>query len=147
MTTPTEKPVTQGQLRRYRNGAVAGFFVLLLGIGAQNYISNKDTSQVSDQGRSAIVHSGRYVGVESCNRDFRFDEELRALIRQAGASTDKREASGTLSHQDAADERRQTAKALEKIALPDCRSVANAITDNPENIKPSPKPLYPGVRG
>lgn len=147
MSYEPDKPVTQSQLRKYRNGAVAGFLILLFGIGLGSVVNNRDISDSAKDGRVAIVHSGRYVSVEGCNRDFHTTEQLRSLIVRGKASVARLEKSHDITHAQAQSSREQSDKALADLKLPDCRLVRDAITDNPKDIKTPPVAEYPGRKG
>lgn len=117
-------------VRHYRNQALTGFIVLLMGLVGVRALDLQGASQ----SRDATVRSGNAVAVQSCNRDFRATlrqrRSLRALAKEPGGNPANLEP-----------------KELDRrirlfTRLPDCRPVVNSITDDADKRVEIPKPLY-----
>ena len=133
------KRAVDNALRRFRRSAVAGFLILLLGVGYNLY----DTRTASDEGRHAIVQSGRVVAVDGCNRDFRTIGILRAQIIKGKEQIQAYVEDGTITQAAADRQIKATDELLAKYKQPDCRVADKLLTDDPDVKRPVPKPLYP----
>lgn len=128
--------------RRYAQGAILGFLILLFGIG-YNFV---DYREASNDSRAAIVQSGKTVAVDGCNRDFNSISALRGLLTSAQAAQAEAVKRGdipkpTPERQKLADD--FYADQLKKIELPDCREAEKVLTDDPDIAPEIPEPRYP----
>lgn len=126
-------------LSRYRKEARIGFAILLIGLG----FSLHDQGVKSDEGRTAIVQSGRVVSVDGCNRDFNTIGILRSQIIKGKATIQQYVEDGTLTQRQADRQVEQTDDLLAKYQQPDCRRAEKILTDESGKVTPVPKPLYP----
>lgn len=129
--------------RQWRRNALLGYVVLLLGLGANSLI-DRDRA---NQGRSALAESGNVVSVSGCNRDFRLYQKVRAVFERSLQAAQDQHDQGLTT-----DAQYEKVKAfyedqLTNFSLPDCREVANTLTDDPTRSgdKTAPIPLYPGA--
>lgn len=129
--------------RQWRRNALLGYIMLLLGLGANSLI-DRDRA---NQGREALAESGSVVSVTGCNRDFQLYQKVRAVFERSLQAIQDQHEQGLTT-----DEQYARAKAFYKdqltnFALPDCREVANTLTDDPTKAetKTPPVPLYPGA--
>lgn len=125
--------------KRFRNSALAGFLVLAGGIGGSIYASSKD----SDEGRSAIVQSGRIVAVDGCNRDFTTIQRLRNVLLASQAFQRRAFEAGRITADQYAEAAGFYQEQLAGLPLPDCRDARTIITDDPNKPKAVPDPKYP----
>lgn len=131
-------------LRRYVRGALVGFAILLAGTG----FAIIDGRNEADSARHAIVVSGRNVATDSCNARFRQQQVLRRIVRSGRPTIRQYVKDGTLTPAQGEQAIRDNKKTVSKLILPDCRVVANVLTDDPDKLKPNqPPPLYPGSPG
>lgn len=147
-TQQTERAVDKGVregVRQYRNRAVQGFVILLVGLMTLTYFqahAAEDQRAVRDQQQVALVSSGRAVAVDGCNRDFRTAQSFRATITRLKEAT--------MSRADQNTEATRQAVAfydgvLEISPLPDCRDAENVITSNPSAPVMNVRPYFPGA--
>lgn len=125
--------------RRFRTRAVVGFTILLAGVGASFYTQGKD----SDEGRTAIVQSGRAVSVSGCNRDFVTTERFRNLLLRGQAAQKRALADGDITQRQYELGTKFYERELRLTPLPDCRESLEVVTDDPDAEIVVPEPLYP----
>lgn len=115
---------------------------MLLGLGFNSLI-DRDRA---NQGREALAESGNVVSVSGCNRDFRLYQKVRAVFNQSLAAVEAQHAQGLTTDEQYERVKQFYNDQLTNFALPDCRDVANTLTDNPDRSgdKTAPSPLYPG---
>lgn len=126
-------------IKHLRNGALAGFLVLLAGIAGAFYASGHDASQAN----SAIVKSGRVVSVSGCNRDYVTVNRLRNVLKRSEDFQHAALARGDISLEQFERSRAYFDQQLDGLPQVDCRSSATIITDDPNDIGAVPKPLHP----
>lgn len=120
-------------LRSYRNSAIVGFLILAIGQGVSTYTNNERL----DGQRQAVVDSGNVVTIAGCNRDFKTAlGQRQAFYRQPEQPSQPKLTEA---------EKDRIIKAL--TPLPDCRHAQDAVTDNPDQTKKPPRPLYEGLVG
>lgn len=126
-------------LRKYVRGAIVGFLVLAFGFGYALH----ENSVTSNEGREAVVNSGKAVSVAGCNRDFRATERARGLLIRAQDATTRQHEAGKIPDDQFKEAQDFYAKELSKNPLPDCRKVEVALTDDPNAPISIPPALYP----
>lgn len=131
---------SRAHIRSYARRATAGFLILALGLAGAFYTAGHDAVTARD----AIVKSGRLVSTAGCNRDYVTVQRLRSVLsrsldfqRGALARGDITQAQFDRAHVYF----KQQLKGLPPV---DCRPAATLITDDPSDIGPTPKPLFPG---
>jgi hypothetical protein len=145
-TEQTERAVHKGVregVRQYRNRAVQGFVILVVGLVCLTWFQSHETSQrraLAAEQRNAIVASGRAVALTGCNRDFKTAQAFQALIEAVRAAAEKRppsiERANALHFWD---------EVLRISPLPDCRKAQNIVTQDPNRPIISIDPFYPGA--
>lgn len=147
-TEQTERAVEKGVkegVRRYRNRALQGFILLLVGLVCVIYVQAKESRNdqaARDAQQTALVKSGRAVAVDGCNRDFITAQSFRATI------TRLRDATKSRTDQNPAATKTAVAfytAVLDISPLPDCRTAQSVITDNPSAPVRFVLPYYPGA--
>lgn len=136
----------RGAVRKYRNEALVGYFVLLIGIAVVFGFQRHETHNRVQQGvaqRDAIVRSGTAVAVDGCNRDFHTIRGTRHVLEDAREFQRAQHKKGLIT-----DEQYQRANdfystQLAHIPLPDCRLAEKIITQNPDKPVTVPTPLHP----
>jgi hypothetical protein len=134
-------------LRKYSRAALAGFLILMIGVGIAFHNVSTLASKVeknAGESRSALVQSGRAVAVDGCNGRFESQSQFRDTLRRLDRSNALAYKNGTITA-----EQRRSAKefyrgALGRAVLPDCRLAAKLLTDNLDEPIPSISPRYPG---
>jgi hypothetical protein len=126
-------------LKRYVQGAVVAFLILLTGLGWSLYAQGKDSSE----GRTAIVQSGRAISVDGCNRDFRTIGKVRDVFMRSALFLRAQYDRGDITL--AAYERGVAyySQQLATFPLPDCRAALTIVTDDPNATVRVPVPLHP----
>lgn len=127
-------------IRRYQRSALAGFLLLLAGIGVTIQV---DSSRSADA-RQSIVESARAVSIIGCNRDLRTNLKLRGILEASRLSTEERFEAGEITK---AQRDRAVAFYNEQVAeipAPDCRRLTDIISDDANKPVVVPEPLYPG---
>jgi hypothetical protein len=127
-------------IKRYAKSALAGFLILLTGIGAAIHLGDNQANNA----RRAVVGSGRAVSVAGCNRDFDTITRVRSILLASEAFQAKQHRAGKIT-----DEQFKAAKdfyqdQLSGLPLPDCREAAHILTDDPTKRVIIPVPRYPG---
>lgn len=139
-----EKGVREG-VRQYRNRAVQGFVILVLGLMTLTYFQAKETADARaarDAQQKALVQSGRAVAVDGCNRDFVTAQGFRATISRLKEATQMR----ADQNQAATKQAVQFYDSVLAISpLPDCRDALTVITSNPAAPVRVVDPYYPGA--
>lgn len=147
-TEQTERAVEKGVkegVRQYRNRAVQGFVLLLVGLMVLTYFqadAADDQKQARDDQQAALVASGRAVAVDGCNRDFVTAQSFRATITRLKEATQGRADQAPAATEEAV---KFYQSVLDISPLPDCRDAENVITDNPEAPVLNVQPYYPGA--
>lgn len=126
-------------VRTYRNRALAGFIVLILGIG---YVQHSQASNATTA-RNAIVKSGRVVSVTGCNRDFRTQTALRGVLQASESFSKQAAKNGTITQADLAERVKFYETQINNLELPDCRAAQAILTDDPRTIGDVPPALHP----
>ncbi len=115
-------------LRKYTVSAIAGFLILLGGIGLVRW---EDTRR-SNASSETIVESGNAVAVAACNRDFDTIGILRGVLL-AGAEIQVVAAKrGDITRAQAEASAEFYTKQLTLLKQPDCRKSLRVLTDNPD---------------
>jgi hypothetical protein len=108
--------------RTTARSATIGFVILFLALSVAVYEQKHDASEA----RQAIASSANAVAVTTCNRLFVAGEQQRTALVALRAEVTR-------------------AQANKVVSLPDCRTVGDQITDDPDDTISPPVPLYPGV--
>lgn len=133
----------QKVLRNYRRSATVGFVLLLLVAGGERYIA----ADAASDARKAISRSANFVAVQGCNRDFKDRAKLHAIMRRGRDSLKQFVSEGTITQAQYEREVKRSKQEIRNFPLPDCRPLAQSISDNPEaNHHKPPKALYPKPR-
>lgn len=137
-------------LGRYRQQAVIGFVILLLGLGAgvavereHNSTQRDQIEQKSAEAQRAIVTSGDAIAVSGCNRDYETIDALRDQLERSLLRIDQLEKAGTYTHAQAQAGRDSTFEFLQRYKLPDCRNADDVLTANPGEAIVVPLARYP----
>lgn len=128
----------RAHFHRFRNAALTGFLILVVGLGASFYTQGQDNAD----GRTAIVQSGRAVSVDGCNRDFVTTERFRNLLLRGQAAQKRALAEGDITQRQYDLGTKFYARELRLTPLPDCRESLEVVTDDPEAEVTVPEPLY-----
>lgn len=144
-----DKRIREG-IARYRRQAIAGFVILLVGLGLAAHVESKHNSaqrtEIRDQAtqsQHAIVSSGDAVAVSDCNRDYNTIDGLRDELERSLIRLDQLEKDGVYTHAQAQAGRDSTFDILQRYTLPDCRLADDVLTANPGKAIIVPKPRYP----
>jgi hypothetical protein len=138
------RAVARAENRKQRRNAVIGYLILVAGLVGVYAISQKDAGDA----RSAIVTSGKIVSVEGCNRDFEAAVGLRAVLVRGEAFIKAQRDDNLISEAAYKAGVAYYAEQKQNIKVPDCREVANVITDDPRKTTyPPPFPRYLGDGG
>lgn len=139
-TAQTERAVHKA-VRRTRNGAVAGFLILLVGLGAA-FRAQAHDQQVA---RDAIVKSGTVVAVDGCNGRFHDRQSLRSLFErlQDAVKEQAKQKHIPESNPEVQFALKFYRDELHRLPLPDCRPTAKILTDSPFPPVKIPAPLHP----
>jgi hypothetical protein len=153
-TEQTVKAVEKGTrngVRHYRNRAVIGFLILLLGLVAVRWADNeraneavKDRVATANAQRAAIVKSGNVVAVDGCNGRFRDRVEIRSVLQSSKDFLAREYKKGNITEARFKESSAFYDERLSGLPLPDCRKAANILTTDPNKVLPVPDPLYPG---
>lgn len=146
-TYQTEHAVRKGTSRgvkHYRNNALVGFMILLVGVGwniREVKHATEVRTKVAAESRDAIVASGRIVAIDGCNRDYADRVKFRNLLLRLKIATK--------SNPNSSPEQKKRAvefydQELSNYPLIDCRRARNVITSNPDSLRAAPDPYYPG---
>lgn len=145
-TSQTERAVEKGVregVRQYRNRALQGFVLLVVGLICLTWFQSHETSQrraLAAGQRDAIVKSGRAVALTGCNRDFKtaqaFQATIEAVREAAKRRPDSIERANALHFWD---------EVLRISPLPDCRMAENVVTQDPHRPIVRIDPFYPGA--
>lgn len=142
-TLQTERAVNKA-LRSFRNRALQGFLLLLVGLMVLTYVQRHDQMErreATNAARDQIVESGRAVALTGCNRDFQTAQAFQATIKALRDAAKKRnpQTPETAMAVDFYDE------VLEISPLPDCRKAENIVTQDPTQPIIKIDPFYPGA--
>lgn len=131
--------------RRWRNANLAGFLILLAGVGGGFYTQGQDRSAADSKAteqRIAIVDSGRAVSVAGCNRDFKTISKLRGILIRGQefqrAAFERGDISIEVYERGTAYYQQQ----LGTLPVPDCRKAAKVLTSDPNAPIRVPEPLH-----
>lgn len=128
---------------RWVRRAVAGYIVLCIAFAGNSLI---DRSRATE-GRRALAASGNVVSIVGCNRDFRLYQKVRAVFQQSLAFATQQHQQGLTTDSQYQRSRNFYETQLSNFPLPDCRKVANVLTDSSSKADdqvPPPAPLYRG---
>lgn len=158
---PNRRPLTEEQLafftaqtehavnktvRHVVRRATVGFLILASGLGLalhQNAQEQGHRRAAGVEARQAVVHSGRAVAVDGCNRDFRTISSLRGILASSISIQRRAHERGQISDAQYKLGKKFYVKQLARLRLPDCRLAEHLLTDSPSVPLPDIVPLYP----
>lgn len=126
-------------LKHYTRNAVLSFLLLL----ATNVFVWSTAQTLNNDSRQAIVHSGKFVSVAGCNRDFHTIQALRGILTSSRTFQKAALKRGDITQEQFDRSQPYYTKQLAALQLPDCQAAGAVLTSDQDHLAPIPKPLTP----